>query len=207
MTYGSDAASTHLSNAYWYLDTGDMHPVDPSAENMTAMTNRESPFVGTGLARVGKYSYLVANKVSYLTCPVPRAPILAAGRQVADQVDQDPTQLLSDEKEFRFKDRFQIFGRPITGQARQAEPPILFVHNATLKNKGRLERYNLTRFALKTFTFAAGSISHSIDNAVLGPSRNVCCSPWLRIQILTVRWTTILQISALHKRILALCER
>jgi len=71
MTYGSDAASTHLSNAYWYLDTGDMHPVDPSAENMTAMTNRESPFVGTGLARVGKYSYLVDNIVTYLTCPVP----------------------------------------------------------------------------------------------------------------------------------------
>jgi len=29
MTYGSDAAATHLSNAYWYLDTGDMQPVDP----------------------------------------------------------------------------------------------------------------------------------------------------------------------------------
>jgi len=51
-----------------------------------------------------------------------RAPILVAGHQVSDQVDQGPTQLLSDEKERPFKDRFQIFGRPITGQARQAEP-------------------------------------------------------------------------------------
>ena len=40
MTYGSDAAATHLSNAYWNFDTGDMQPVDPSAENMTAMSNR-----------------------------------------------------------------------------------------------------------------------------------------------------------------------
>jgi len=40
MTYGSDAAATHLSNAYWYLDTGDLQPVDPSAENITAMTKK-----------------------------------------------------------------------------------------------------------------------------------------------------------------------
>jgi len=31
MTYDSDVAATHPSNAYCYLDTGDMQPVDPSA--------------------------------------------------------------------------------------------------------------------------------------------------------------------------------
>jgi len=39
-TYVSDAPATHLSNAYWYLDTGDMQPVDSSAENVTAMSNK-----------------------------------------------------------------------------------------------------------------------------------------------------------------------
>ena len=29
LTYGTDAASSHLSNTYWYLDTGDMQPSDP----------------------------------------------------------------------------------------------------------------------------------------------------------------------------------
>jgi len=43
MTYGSDAAASHFSNAYWYLDTNHMQPVDPSAENVTAMTNK--PFI------------------------------------------------------------------------------------------------------------------------------------------------------------------
>jgi len=43
MTYGSDAAGTHVSNASWYLDTGDMHPVDTSAENVTPMNNRFHP--------------------------------------------------------------------------------------------------------------------------------------------------------------------
>jgi len=40
-------------------------------------------------------------------------------------------------------------------------------HVATL-NTGALERYNMTRVELKTFTFSAGSKSMSIDNAVLG---------------------------------------
>ena len=40
MTYSSVAAATHLSNAYWYLETSDMQPVEPSAENVTAMTNK-----------------------------------------------------------------------------------------------------------------------------------------------------------------------
>jgi len=41
MTYRSDAATTHLSNAYWYLDTGEMQPVDPSAGNVTPTKNKE----------------------------------------------------------------------------------------------------------------------------------------------------------------------
>jgi len=40
LTYVPEAAATLLSNAYWYLDTGDMQPVHPSAENLTAMTNK-----------------------------------------------------------------------------------------------------------------------------------------------------------------------
>jgi len=38
--YGTDAAATYLSNAYWYLDTGDMQPAGPWAEKLTATANR-----------------------------------------------------------------------------------------------------------------------------------------------------------------------
>jgi hypothetical protein len=31
LTYGNDVAQTHLTNAFWYLDTGDMLPHDPTA--------------------------------------------------------------------------------------------------------------------------------------------------------------------------------
>ena len=41
LTYGTNAAATHLTNAYWYRDTGDMLPCDPAAKSVTATTNRE----------------------------------------------------------------------------------------------------------------------------------------------------------------------
>ena len=31
LTYGSDAAASHLTNAFWYLDDGDLLPCDPTA--------------------------------------------------------------------------------------------------------------------------------------------------------------------------------
>jgi len=40
LTYGIDAAATHFTNAYWYHDTGDMLPCDPTSANVTAVTNR-----------------------------------------------------------------------------------------------------------------------------------------------------------------------
>ena len=39
LTYGTDAASSHLSNYYWYRDTWDMQPSDPTAETHTSVTN------------------------------------------------------------------------------------------------------------------------------------------------------------------------
>ena len=42
LTYGTDAAATHLTNAYWYPDTGDMLPCDRTSATVTAVTNRGS---------------------------------------------------------------------------------------------------------------------------------------------------------------------
>jgi len=30
LSYGNDAASSHLANSYWYKDAGDMLPCDPT---------------------------------------------------------------------------------------------------------------------------------------------------------------------------------
>jgi hypothetical protein len=50
----------------------------------------------------------------------------------------------------------------------EATPSILYAHKTPLE-AGALAKYHLTRVEVKTFMFAAGSQSLSIDNAVLGP--------------------------------------
>ena len=40
LTYGSDVASTHLTNAYLYPDTGDMLTCNPTTATVTATNNR-----------------------------------------------------------------------------------------------------------------------------------------------------------------------
>jgi len=41
LTYGTDVATTHLTNAYWYRDIGNMLLCAPSSATVTATTNRE----------------------------------------------------------------------------------------------------------------------------------------------------------------------
>jgi hypothetical protein len=38
LSYGSDAAATHLTNAFWYLDNGNTQPNDPT-DTYTDATN------------------------------------------------------------------------------------------------------------------------------------------------------------------------
>jgi len=38
LTYGSDAANSHLTNAYWYLDKGDVLAGDPTAPKTKALS-------------------------------------------------------------------------------------------------------------------------------------------------------------------------
>jgi len=39
LTYGSDASTTHLTYSYWYLNTGEMQPCDPTAETHNSTPN------------------------------------------------------------------------------------------------------------------------------------------------------------------------
>jgi len=40
LTYGTDAAATHLTNAYWFRDIGEMLPCDPTSATVSAVTNQ-----------------------------------------------------------------------------------------------------------------------------------------------------------------------
>jgi len=92
MTYGTDAAATHLSNAYRYVDIVEMQTNESSDEILTDTSKRDSSLDGTELAQVGKSRSLVDSIVTYVTCPIP-----ITGSLVADQIDESPTERLSDE--------------------------------------------------------------------------------------------------------------
>ena len=51
MTYGADAADTHLTNSFWYLDSGDVLPCYPTAAQKSRQT-KDSSLDGIELSTV-----------------------------------------------------------------------------------------------------------------------------------------------------------
>jgi hypothetical protein len=66
-----------------------------------------------------------------------------------------------------YKVSFKILEAQLLVRHITPNPAILHAHNTTLED-GCIAKYHVTRVDVKTFTFAAGSTSLSIDNAVLG---------------------------------------
>jgi hypothetical protein len=164
LTYGSDAAVSHLSAAYWYLDTGDMQPCDPSAETTTAMTNQ---------GFIARWSKLSASKEIQLfgrlhsdICNT--SQYLLPGVSLKIRLTKALSTFYLMTKNVDSKTSFKFLYVQLLVRRVRPNPATLIAHNATLR-AGCLARYNLTRVQLKTFTFSAGSKSLSIDNAVLGP--------------------------------------
>ena len=63
---------------------------------------------------------------------------------------------------------FKILDVQILIKRVRTNPAYLIAYNTALQ-AGAIARYNMTRVELKTFTYAKGLQSLSIDNAVLGP--------------------------------------
>ena len=63
---------------------------------------------------------------------------------------------------------FNILDAQLLLKRVRPNPAYLIAHNTVLE-AGAIARYNMTRVEIKTFTYANGLQSLSIDNAVLGP--------------------------------------
>jgi len=164
LTHGTDAAATHLTNAYWYRDTGDMLPCDPTTATVTVTTNRGF------ITRCDKLS---AGKELQLFGPlhndlfnVPLVLLPGVSLQIRLTKARPAFYMMS--KEADSKTTFKFLDAQLLVKRVKSDRVMLLAHNATL-NTGALARYYMTRVELKTFTFLVGSKSLSIDNAVLGP--------------------------------------
>jgi len=160
LTYGRDASTSHLTNSFWYLDSGDLQACDPTESEPTntgfvARWNRIKQSKEVQL--IGRLHSDICNVVPYLLPGVKLQIKLTKGKRAFYLMS---TKADSTTK-FQFHEAYLIVNRI------RPNPSYLIAHNTALA-KGALARYNLTRVELKTFTFSPGPKSLSVDNAVLG---------------------------------------
>jgi hypothetical protein len=161
--YGLDASSTHLTNSFWYRESGNFLPADPLATNRADDTNIGFT-VRWDMVKNSKIVHLYGRLHSDI-CNVPRYLLPGIRIQIKLTKSKPAFYLLNADAastiQFKFLDA-KLFVKRI-----RAHPSILLAHNETL-NKGILARYNLTRVKLKSFTFSKDVQSLSIDIAFLG---------------------------------------
>ena len=150
LTYGNDAATTHLTNAMWILD-GNLDACDPSAADSTnkvfktrwSLTKKSQEW-----ELYGRIHTDFCNVLVYL--------LLGLRFQIKFTKDRSSFNLLN--KDAESKSVFQFLDAQLWVKRIRPNPTIPLAHNAVL-SKGGVARYNMTRVELKSFTFSSGSQS------------------------------------------------
>jgi len=160
LTYGSDASNSHLTNAYWYLDEGDVLAGDPTSadiKNKGFVKRWERQKQSKVIELYGRLHADICNVSQFLLSGVRMQIRLTKAKEdfylMNTNADSKAT--------FKFLDAELIVRRI------RPSPKISYAHTEAL-SKGCIARYNLTRVELKTFTYAGGPQAISINNAVLG---------------------------------------
>ena len=165
LTYCTDAATSHLTNRFSYLDSGDMQPGDPLVENHTASTNEG--FVDRWTRLNGNRDVQLFGPLHIDLCKVPI--FLLPGVRLRNKLPKVRPRFYLMKKTADLKGTFIFLEVYVLVIRVHCNPAILSFHITTL-SKGVLARYNMPSVVLKTFTFSAISKSLSIENAVLGSS-------------------------------------
>jgi hypothetical protein len=158
LNYGSDAAQTHLTSAYWYVDDSDLMPCDETTvTNKGFITRWNRQKQSKEIQMIGRIHSDICNVPIYLT---------PGDRLLIKFTKANPSFFLMN-KDAKSTTTFKFLDAKLLVRRAKAYPAILSAHN-TILSQGVLARYNITRVELKTFTFSSGSQSLSIDNAVIG---------------------------------------
>jgi len=160
LTYGSDAANSHLTNAYWYLDEGDVLAGDPTSDS-----TKSKGFVKRWERQKQSKVIELYDRIHADICNVSQFLLSGVRMQIRLTKAKDDFYLMNTNADtkatFKFLDA-QLIVRYI-----RPSPKISYAHTEAL-SKGCLALYNVTRVKLKTFTFAGGPHALSINDAVLG---------------------------------------
>jgi hypothetical protein len=141
LTYGSEAAASHFTNSFWYLDKGDMVPSVPkTSDNSADATNiefitcwdkikqsKEFPFYGT------LHSDL---------CNVPN--VLLPGINLHIKLSKARSNFYLMNSHADCKSTFKFMDAKLFVKRIRANPDILSAHITTLR-EGGTTKYNLTK--------------------------------------------------------------
>jgi hypothetical protein len=161
LTYGNDAATTHLTNAMWILDDGNMAVNDPTAADST---NRG--FMTRWSLTKKSQEIELYGRIHTDFCNMPVYLLPGVRLQIKFTKAKSSFYLMN--KDAESKTVFQFLDAQLWVKRIRPNPRIPLTHN-TVVSKGGVARYNMTRVELKSFTFSSGSQSLPIDNVVLGP--------------------------------------
>jgi len=159
LTYCPDAANSHLTNAFWYIDEGGVLADDPTS---TSIKNK-------GFAK--RWERQEESKVIELygrlhadICNVSQFLLSGVRLQIKLTKAKDDLYLMNSNPET--KATFKFLDAELVVRRIRPNPKIFVAHNEAL-SKGIHALYKFTRVELKTFTNAGGLQALSINNAVL----------------------------------------
>jgi hypothetical protein len=158
LTYGHDVSHSHLTNAFWYPDEGDFSAHNPPNE----ATNRGYKHgwkLTNNSAEIEMYGRVHGDLFN-----VPR--ILLPGVQLQIKFTKSKSDFYVMSAKADTEAVFRFLDATLHVRHVKPSPTIQLAHTRALEKVNA--RYDMTRVALKTFTFGAGIKSVSIDNAVLG---------------------------------------
>jgi len=160
LTYGSDAANSYLTNAYSYLDEGDVLAGDPTSDSI-----KNKGFVKRWERQKQRKITELYVRLHADICNVSHFVLSGVRMQIRLTKAKDDFFLMNANADSKATFKFlnaELIARPIW-----PSPKISYAHTEAL-GKGCIARYNLTRVELKTFTFAGSSQELSTNNAVFG---------------------------------------
>ena len=159
LTYGIDAATSHLTNAFWYLDKSYLLPRDsikPESKNKGFIDRWIRIKPSKDVRLLSRLQSDICYVIPYL---LPRFKL-----QIKLTKDKRTYYLMNTNTDspsrYQFLEVYLLVNRVLRN------PAYLISHNTTLA-RGVLSIHNLTGVELKIFTFFSGPKSLSIDNAVL----------------------------------------
>jgi hypothetical protein len=144
LTYGTDAATIHLTNSFWYLDGGNMLACDPKTNEATNNKGFTAWWNRCKQSKELEMCGLLHNDI----CNVPL--YLLPGVRLQIKLNKARSGFFLMHKDATSKVQFKFIGAQLLVHRIKPNPSVPLAHNTVL-HKGGLTKYNFTRAELKTF--------------------------------------------------------